>query len=185
MNIRLISKHLPIACLLSTSLAASQVYADWSSDEPYRGYNKSFGDFPPVDIDRQLSASVEENTKPEENAQQAGPATATPGSTQPAVNQAQNYSGQQFTAQQFQQPAYGGYYQNRYYAPPGAQRYNRGSSFSTPWDNNRSSFSSPWNNRGSSFSMPWDNGRTSFSGPWNNNNRSGFRPWGNGGSWSW
>lgn len=170
----LISKSLPIICLLSTSLAASQVYADWSSDEPFRGYNKGYGDFPPVDIDQQLSAEIEENTKLEDPIQQADPAAASPGSAQPAANQVQNYAGQKFTGQQFQQPAYGGYYQNRYYAQPGIQRYNRGSSIS-----------SPWNNRGSSFSMPWDNGRTSFSAPWNNNNRSGFRPWGNGGGWSW
>jgi hypothetical protein len=201
MKRRSVIKSLQIAGYLTTGLYAGISYADWSQKHPYGGYNQGYGDFPPADIDKQLSATSDEsataqsqplpvqNTDANVNQQPATASTAQP--QQQAV----------------QQPVYGGYYQNQ--MPYGAQPYNnRGSSFSGPWNNNRSGFSGPWNNNRSGFSGPWNNRGSGFSGPWNgrnsgpsfsgpwnnngssfgapwNNDRSGFSPWGNGGGWSW
>ena len=211
MKRRSVFKSLQIAGYLTTGLYAGISYADWSQKEPYGGYNKRYGDFPPVDIDQQLSGNSYENATAQSPPPQTVPNTNTdtnvkqqPASAIPAQPQQQVQVMQQAIQPTVQQPAYGGYYQNQ--MPYGAQPYyrgsgysgprnNRGSSFSGPWDNSGSSFSGPWNNRGSGFSGPWNNRGSGFSGPWNNkgssfsapwnNNRSGFSPWGNGGGWSW
>jgi len=197
MRIRSVRKSLSIVCYLATSLCSGQVFADWSGDKLYKGYNQQYGDFPPADIDQQLSGIPDTNKVPESSPSQADNAATLPNNTQPVPGQAQNY----------QQPAYGGYNQGRNYYQPRNQRRsrntsssgpwnnnrsgfsgpwnNRGSGFSGPWDNNRSGFSGPWNNNGSSFSGPWDNNGSNFSMPWGNNNNSGFSPWGNGGGFSW
>jgi len=213
MNRRSVIKCLQIAGCLSTSLYAGISYADWSQKEPYGGYNQRYGDFPPVDIDQQLSGNSSNNTTAQSPPPQPVANTdtnlnqppATTGAAQPQQQpQPQRQAVQQAVQPVMQQPAYGAYYQNQ--LPYGAQPYNRGqgfsgpwnnrgSSFSGPWNNNGSSFSGPWNNRGSGFSGPWNNRGSGFGGPWNNNgssfsapwnnNRSGFSPWGNGGGWSW
>ena len=186
---------LSLVYLLAAGLSASHaVHADWSGDKLYKGYNQRYGDFPPTDIDAQLSdATKERNLEASKtdkaakaDAAPANPATATansmPATTtrKPAVTP----SSQVTATQPLQQPAYGNYYQYGYYPPPVMRGYDRRSTFANPWNNNRSSFSGPWNNRGSNFGTPWNNRGSGFRGPWNNN-RSGFRPWGNGGGWSW
>lgn len=223
MKNKLVRMNMPIACCLASGLFAGQVLADWSDKQPYGGYNPRFGDFPPLDIDKKLSTidnagnvtkapPAQANNAPMANRGQPANNPAASNTTQnsPAQGYAppqgyasqgyappQSYASQGNTTQPAQQPAYGSYYPNQNYQQPGMQRYNRGSNFSGPWNNNRSSFSGPWNNnRGSGFSGPWNNNRGSgFSGPWDNNNsnfsmpwgnnNSGFKPWGNGGGFSW
>ena len=214
MKKKFISRNLTICSILTTALTAANAGAGWNNAEAYRGYNQKFGDFPPLDIDQQLSNTTAEidqsiqlstqKTQPQAQ-QQLQPA---PQAAPQSINNA-TVNTQQLPVQApggyVQQPAYGGYYQGS--QPPGMQRYNRGYGFNGPWNNNRSNFSGPWNNRGSGFNGPWSNRGSSFNGPWNNrgssfsgpwnnngssfsmpwgnNNGSGFRPWGNGGSWSW
>ena len=192
-------KSLPIVCFLATGLCTGQVIADWSGDKLYGGYNQRYGNFPPMDIDKQLSDNSVTDNEPEESLSQTDNAPVSSSSNQPfptsnqqALNPAQNYS-----EQNFQQPAYGSYNRGRKSTSPGRERYNRrsgsGSGFGMPWDNNRSGFSGPWDNRGSGFSAPWDNSRSSFggprdnrgsgfSGPWDNNRSSFGGPWDNRGS---
>jgi hypothetical protein len=194
---------LSIVYLLAAGLSASPVvYADWSGDKLYKGYNQRYGDFPPTDIDEQLSDATKETNLEasktdkavKEDTAPANPAAATANS-KPAVAAPAQATG----TQPLQQPAYGNYYQNGYYAPPGMPQgmrgYDRRSAFSNPWNSRGSRFTGPWNNRGSSFGTPWNSRGSGYRGPWNNNgssfsapwnnNRSGFRPWGNGGSWGW
>lgn len=207
MKRRSVIKSLQIAGYLTTCWCTGFAHADWSQKHPYGGYNQGYGDFPPVDIDQQLSGNADKNATTQSQSKPV-PNTGASINQQPATtNSTRNTTGQA-PPQSVQQPAYGGYYQN-YQRPPGAQPNNRQTNFSGPWNNSRSgfsgpwnnnngsSFSGPWNNRGSSFGGPWNSGNngSSFSGPWNNNgsnfsapwnnNRSGFSPWGNGGGWSW
>lgn len=195
---------LTIVYLLAASLSASQVvYADWSGDKLYKGYNQRYGDFPPTDIDARLSDATKETTLEANKTDKAAETSAASSDTAAtAVNSNQAATAppaQTNAAQPLQQPAYGNYYQNGYYAPPGMPQgmrgYDRRSTFSNPWNSRGSSFTGPWNNRGSSFGTPWNSRGSGYRGPWNNNgssfsapwnnNRSGFRPWGNGGSWGW
>ncbi|MBT8119934.1 MAG: hypothetical protein KJN89_09485 [Gammaproteobacteria bacterium] len=199
MNRRSVIKGLQIAGYLTTALYTTSSYADWSQKQPYGGYNKGYGDFPPLDIDQQLSGLGDERST-EQNQTQPAQNTEAKVNQQTAIsNAAQNTAIQpaQPAAQPaLQQPAYGGYYQNQMPNAYGTRPYYRGSSYG-PWNNRRTGFYGPWNNRGSGFSGPWGgrNGGPSFTGPWNNNassfsvpwnnNRSGLSPWGNGGGWSW
>ena len=194
MNRRSVIKSLQIAGFLTTALYTATSFADWSQKHPYGGYNQRYGDFPPLDIDQQLSRSDDKNTTEQSQPQPAQSTGAN--ATQPAAtsNIVQNNATQPVQPA-IQQPAYGGYYQNQ--MPYGARPYSRNTGFNGPWNNSRSGFSGPWNNRGSGFSGPWGgrNGGPNFTGPWNNNgssftapwsnDRSGFSPWGNGGGWSW
>jgi len=206
MKRRSVIKSLQIAGSLTTCFYAGFAHADWSQKHPYGGFNQGYGDFPPADIDQQLSGTGDENATVQSQSPPVQNTTESVNQQPVPANTAQNTT-RQTPQQAVQQPVYGGYYQN-YQMPPGAQPYNRGTNFNGPWNNNRSNFSGPWNNRGSSFSGPWNNRGSSFGGPWNggnngpsfsgpwnnngsnfsapwNNNRSGFSPWGNGGGWSW
>ena len=172
MKRRSVIKSLQIAGYLTTGLYAGISYADWSQKEPYGGYNQRYGDFPPVDIDQQLSGNSNEIATVQSPPPQPVANTDTNVKQQPATAipaQPQQQVVQQAVQPTVQQPAYGGYYQNQ--MPYGAQPYNRGSSFNGPWNNRGSSFSGPWNNNGSSFSGPWNNRGSGFSGPWNGRNQ--------------
>ena len=170
MNRRSVIKSLQIAGFLTTALYAASSFADWSQKHPYGGYNQGYGDFPPLDIDQQLSRSDDKNTT-EQSQPQATQSTGA-NATQPAAtsNMVQNNAARP-AQPALQQPAYSGYYQNQ--MPYGARPYRRNTGYYGPWNNSRSGFSGPWNTNGSSFTVPWSN------------NRSGFSPWGNGGGWSW
>jgi len=206
MKRRSVLKSLQIAGCLATGLYTGFAHADWSQKQPYGGFNRGYGDFPPVDIDQQLSGNADKKDTAQSQPVPVQNTTESIKQQPVTTNPTQNTTGQA-PRQPVPQPAYGGYYQN-YQMPQGAQAYNRGSNYSGPWNNSRSGFSGPWNNRGSSFSGPWNNRGSSFGGPWNganngssfsgpwnnngsnfsapwNNNRSGFSPWGNGGGWSW
>lgn len=200
-----IIKSLQLAGFLITSLYACTSFADWSQKHPYGGYNNGYGDFPPVDIDQQLSGNLDEKDSAQNQPQAVQSTETKVTQQQPSAltNTTQNTTAQapQPAVQQqaVQQPVYGGYYQHNQtpYAYRAQPYYNRNTGYSGPWNNSRYGFSGPWNNRGSGFSGPWNGGNngTGFSGPWNNNgssysmpwgnNRSGFTPWGNGGRWGW
>ena len=190
MKRRTIVKSLQLAGCLISALYTCTSSADWSQKHPYGGYNKGYGDFPPIDIDQQLSGAIDKKDAAKEQPQAVEktetkvvqqPATVTT-NTQNTTAQAPQQAVQQ---QAVQQPVYGGYYQyNQPYAYYGAQPYYNRSTGYGPWNNGRYGYGGPWNNRGYGFSGPWNNNGSSFSMPWGNN-RSGFTPWGNGGSWSW
>lgn len=150
-------------------------------------YSRGFGDFPPSDIDAQLSGR-DKNRETEAPAAPAEPVTAPPSSAaiQPGGqtgSQAGGFAVGQPPVQAVQQRypsqggAYGGY-PNRGYPPPRRSRSTSpwggsGPSFggSGPWNNNRGSgFRGPWGGRGSGFDMPWDSDR------WGGRNRR--NPWG-------
>lgn len=181
---------LSLVCLLAAGLYASQaVHADWSGDKLYKGYNQRYGDFPPTDIDAQLSEATKERNLEASKTDKSAETNATPADTaaatansMPAITPPAQATATTQPLQQ--QPAYGNYYQYGYYPPPVMRGYDRRSTYANPWNNGRSNFSGPWNNRGSNFGTPWNSRGSGFRGPWNNN-RSGFRPWSNGGGWSW
>ncbi len=185
MRKNLLKKTLHIACLLTGSLYANLVFADWNRDQ-------GFGGFPPDNIDQQIQAQMKHYGSSKRSATGNNSALGGDNSNQLSSRQldssrldsrqTQNYSGQDY------QPPGFGYYnnnqgQNQNIPPRGNNPINsRGSNSNAPWGNNTSNFSAPWNNRGgnrgSGFSFPWGNNGSSFTGPWNNNGSS-FSPWGN------
>lgn len=195
-------KSLPIVCFLAAGLCTGQVIADWSGDKLYGGYNQRYGNFPPTDIDQQLSGNTDNEA--EESMSQIDNAPLSSSSNQPVStsNQQVLYPAQNYAEQNFRQPAFDSYNRDRKFTSPGLERHirnrnehlrnrnarlnspwnNRGSNFSAPWNNRGSGFSAPWNNSGSNFSGPWDNNRSSFGGPLNNRGSSFSGPWDNNGS---
>ncbi|HHJ36122.1 MAG TPA: hypothetical protein ENJ87_10200 [Gammaproteobacteria bacterium] len=189
MSNRLIRTGLPVICLMTLSFSAD---ADWSKT-PKGYYNHGYGDFPPSDIDQQLFGHLETGDTSEKSKTPDTETSNSPSSPLPAPVPAHNNPGQ--SRQNAWQPAYGNYDQRRNYARPNDGRYDRGTRFDGPWNNNQSGFNGPWNNRSTNFSGPWNNNRSGFSGPWSNNgsgfsmpwgnNGSGFSPMGNGNRWGW
>ena len=188
-------KYFPLICLLSLGMATGSALADWSDNTSQTYSNKSFGDYPPANIDQQIQKQMDDiKTRKKKEA-------ALNNNTSTTENTSNTYSTPAYPAQGYQQQTYGAYAPAPAYQPRSTNPWNtsgatfngpwnnRGSSFSMPWGNNNSGFSGPWNNNGSSFSMPWSNNNSGFSGPWNNNgssfsmpwgnNNSGFSPWGN------
>lgn len=188
MRKNLLNKTLHIACLLTGSLYANLVFADWNRDQ-------GFGGFPPDNIDQQIQAQMKYYGSSKGSATGNNSALGGDNSNQLSSRQldssrldsrhldsrqTKNYSGQDY------QPPGFTYYNNNQSqnVPPGGNNpiNSRGSSANVPWGNNASNFSAPWNNRGgnrdSGFSFPWGNNGSSFTGPWNNNGSS-FSPWGN------
>ena len=151
-------------CMLTFSLPANTVLADWSGKTTQNRYNSQFGDFPPEDIDQHIQNSLKKHESPTEPA----PAQST--------NLAKPNQSVSTPPQNYQQP-YGKYKQQGNYNP---QPGNYGNSRNAPRGNN-TSFSGPWNNNGSNFNMPWgDNNGPNQSMPWGNSNGSNFSmPWGN------
>ncbi len=98
MKRRSVIKSLQIAGYLTAGLYAGISYADWSQKHPYGGYNQGYGDFPPADIDKQLSATSDEsataqsqpqpvqNTEANVNQQPATASTAQPQQQAPPCN---------------------------------------------------------------------------------------------------
>ena len=174
-----VKKYLMIVCSTLTCLSSVPILADWNVDQPYNAEqfydNGKYGNFPPTDIDQRLSEHLDIVNKPEKGQFRADSTIDSSVSKQSAPV-ATNPQAPTITSdcakQNLQQAAYNNYKRGRNPYTQNDQRYNRGTSFSGPWNSNGSNFSGPWNNNGSNFSMPWGN-----------NNGSGFNPMGNGSGW--
>lgn len=70
MNTGWIKQYLIIICLLAGSIYTGAVYAGWSYDPYQSSYNRRYGDFPPMDIDRQLQEDMTESETLETDASQ-------------------------------------------------------------------------------------------------------------------
>ena len=184
MKNRLVSRCLPVVCLLVTSLYTNLVLADWSVNQPRGGYNQGYGDFPPADINKQIFGYLDTGKQVEESQPQDDSAPVISGNNQTYMPPAQNYPVQNYPAQNYQQPSYGNYGRRGPYNQAGIPGNYPVTNFSGPWNNNGSNFTGPWNGNGSNFSGPWNNNGSNFSAPWGNN-RSGSSPFGNGNGWSW
>ncbi|MCK4675912.1 MAG: hypothetical protein KAT61_08330 [Gammaproteobacteria bacterium] len=192
MKIRLISKCLPVVCLLTGSLYVNVVFADWYGEQSQQYYSKKFGNFPPLDIDQQLEESMKADNQSEQS----------PSQNSSDADSGNSYQAYSYPEQKTQQPSNLSYDRDRNVSPgsvnPQKKRRSsskkkrgsgfgepwntRGSGFSTPWDNSGSSFSGPWNNKGSGVTAPWDDSGSGFSFPWNNKGSGFSTPWDSNGS---
>lgn len=206
MKNRLTGKILVVTGVLVTALYSQLTIATWDNNQsdgyykPQQYHNKSFGNFPPTDLDQTLMRDSIKTTTTEASSQTDTTETTDLQQAQPAIvpdmppgNSRQTYQQPDYrnrSPQAYQQrlpPRYG-----RQPTAAGQPMNNQGFNFSSPFDNrsnnrsnnfnnNRSGFGGSWNNSGSSFNGPWNNS-SGFSNPMNNNNSSFSLPWGNNGS---
>lgn len=178
-------KYTPLVCLIMGGLYAHSANAGWSGSSFNGSGNHKYGDFPPLDIDKQLQESMSAGGKTEDNlSQHKAPAQDSnaggSNSNQLVIPAKPNAA----------LPAYGGNQPGQALSPYSKDikkvkktkkaKKKRKSGFGSPW-NNGSGFSMPWGNRNSGASLPWDK-NSSFSGPWDKNGSSFSFPWDNNGS---
>lgn len=163
-----------ISFALSAGFYSSCTLADWSNEKLYKGYNQSFGSFPPLDIDQQLADSVEQannsaisasmtakiKIKSTSNANNKHTLKPSGKSAQISKQGMPIYQKSGSSHQQFQpsQPNFPqqSYIENqqRWFAYPQYHRNTYRQKFNGNRNNRRTHFSFPWNNRNTQFSMP-------------------------------
>lgn len=195
MNYSMLKRCMLVTCLPVIGMLASQVQADWYSNDPQLNRNQGFGDFPPTTIDQDLQQRPnmldrEESQEPRQYRNESpwnNDFVPLDHSYQPYPGSSPEYdsvpytgsdpwtkrdtsSAENITQQTPQQaPAYNGYNPGGVAIPYGNQ-----------------GLSGPWNNPGSGYQLPRNNTGSNFN-PWGGRGRSGsgMNPFGMSGPGNW